>query len=399
MKNLCIVEPDLNSYMGHMFNYCRSIYSAARRDNINVRVFGSKEYKIETTVGMPVEGIFDSFLAGKMLPSRIKGYFLRPFQCNRSFYNGMVSPKTGFLNQDWVVFVCSATTHNLLGLYFWLKRYEREKAPTLVLFMRFSCSRNGRPGISLILLALWKFLLIPVVKKLSRKYQIRLVTDSQKLAGEYRSFTGLPVSVLPIPHTSYLKTGRACHGDKIVFLNPGGARSDKGFSLLASAIRLLHQRNQLTGIDFLLHCYSFKNDKGSLRSIALLKSLGLPNVKLIEHTVDEMVYQKMIGNSDIIVLPYLKWRYSSSTSGILAEALALGKPVVATDGTWMSDQLKDSGAGVCFKDNNVEDLARAMLEAKNIYPQLAKQAEDFRSKWAAFHNPDNFIRELANTAN
>jgi glycosyltransferase involved in cell wall biosynthesis len=393
------VEPDLNSYIGHIFNYTYSVYLAARREQINTKVLGSKRSQLEISKILPLEPIFDSLLTRQRAPSRVESYFLRPFQCNWFFYRGMSSPVTKFLDQDWVVFIGSVTTHNIIGLYFWLKHFQPEKSPAVVLFMRFSCSRKGRVAMSFSLLILWRFLLIPLIKKLSSRYRVYFVTDSEKLAEEYKHLTGLPVTVLPIPHTNSEQPIINCPKDSIKILNPGGARNDKGFVLLANAIKLMHGRKQLKGISFILHCYIFKNDKKSAMAIGMLKNLNLPNVKLIEETVDESEYHRMIGSSDAVVLPYFKLRYFANTSGIFTEALAEGKPVIVTEGTWMSDQLKEAGAGVSFKDRDVEGLIQAILKTREQYSFLSKQAIERRDKWVAYHNPDNFIRELSKAVN
>jgi hypothetical protein len=73
--------------------------------------------------------------------------------------------------------------------------------------------------------------------------------------------------------------------------------------------------------------------------------------------------------------------------------------VIVTQDTWMSDQLQEYGAGVTFADGNVDDLARAICEARGQYPHLAQQAQSRQSAWVAYHNPDNFVSELLKVVN
>ena len=81
-------------------------------------------------------------------------------------------------------------------------------------------------------------------------------------------------------------------------------------------------------------------------------------------------------------------------SGPFVEALALGKPVVVTEDTWMSAQLARFGAGLTVRDRDPEDLARAICAARDGYEHLAEQASARQESWIAYHNPDNFVKEL-----
>jgi len=69
-----------------------------------------------------------------------------------------------------------------------------------------------------------------------------------------------------------------------------------------------------------------------------------------------------------------------------------------TDGTWMSAQLPEFGAGVTFRDGDPEDLARAILELRDNHSVLAAQARERGPKWAAYHNPDHFLAVLFDIA-
>jgi glycosyltransferase involved in cell wall biosynthesis len=80
------------------------------------------------------------------------------------------------------------------------------------------------------------------------------------------------------------------------------------------------------------------------------------------------------------------------------DALAAGKPVVATQGTWMSEQLKDFGAGTLCRDNDPAHLARAMIEAKESLPQLKRDAASGKQPWVDAHNTNLFVTSLLRIA-
>ena len=74
------------------------------------------------------------------------------------------------------------------------------------------------------------------------------------------------------------------------------------------------------------------------------------------------------------------------------EALALGKPVVTTEGTCMDRQLQGSGAAVLCHDGDASSLTQAILRLAADLPAHTMAARQHRKGWLAFHNPDNYLR-------
>ena len=121
-------------------------------------------------------------------------------------------------------------------------------------------------------------------------------------------------------------------------------------------------------------------------------------MECISDPIDLHSYYKMLLESDVILMPYRRSTYFARSSGIFVDALAAGKPVVATQGTWMSEQLKDFGAGTLCRDNDPADLARAMIEAKESLPQLKRDAASGKQPWVDAHNTNLFFTSLLRIA-
>ena len=79
-------------------------------------------------------------------------------------------------------------------------------------------------------------------------------------------------------------------------------------------------------------------------------------------------------------------RYREPTSGVFAEALALGKPVVVTSGTWMARELRRSGGGAEFVDGDAADLVAKVVAVVKGYEEYARRAHNFSPEWRRFHN-------------
>ena len=178
-------------------------------------------------------------------------------------------------------------------------------------------------------------------------------------------------------------------------LLPGRPSLSKGVATFALAIKRLAESGQCSGLTFALQDYDTPFREPELaRSIAMLQQLYLPSLHIIQKPLDEDRYYQLMGEADLVVLPYFEEDYHAMVSGPFVEALALGKPVVVTENTWMSAQLARFGAGLTVRDRDAEDLARAICAARDGYQHLAEQASARQQSWIDYHNPYNFVQEL-----
>ena len=125
---------------------------------------------------------------------------------------------------------------------------------------------------------------------------------------------------------------------------------------------------------------------------------GMAAVESISKPMDSTSYYQMLLDSDVVLMPYRRSTYLARSSGIFVDALAAGKPVIATQDTWMSEQLKHFGAGVLCRDNDSADLARAMVEAKESLPQMKERASSGKKAWVDTHNTELFFTSLLRIA-
>jgi glycosyltransferase involved in cell wall biosynthesis len=76
------------------------------------------------------------------------------------------------------------------------------------------------------------------------------------------------------------------------------------------------------------------------------------------------------------------------------EALAAGKPVVVTKGTWLAEQALQANVGSQFQDGNAQDLQRAILEIVSRLDEYRQRAMLHRNEWVRFHNPSQMVEML-----
>lgn len=398
---LCLIDRFIRDNTGHYFHYSLAIREAALAAGLRVRVLGNSECLPSVKRALRLEEAFSPYRVMKASGPIARKTFVLPrlFRCNYSFYKDLLVSANSSLDCNSIAFFPDIDEECLLSIPFWLRKFSPGNAPTLVLMLRVSlCHQGGK--MSSIHALIWRMGLFQL-EVLSRRYKVRLVSDSSRIAEQFNRITRLPITVVPIPHTNSLPYGEdmaqpSPQAPGIHFVTLGGARIDKGFILVLKAIERLSAQSQLDNMTFTLQSHFVKSRVGVEieQGIQRLKKLGLPNVRFTEKPLGMKEYYAHLLASDVVLLPYSSRSYHSNTSGPFVEALAAGKPVVVTKGTWMDDQLKRSGAGVTFQDQDVDGLARAICEARDEYSCLVKRANSFKGAWIAYHNPANFLKEL-----
>lgn len=216
--------------------------------------------------------------------------------------------------------------------------------------------------------------------------RILLCTDSDRLTAEYRSLFDIDIHLLPIPHCPP-ETERVRCSDGVLSIGfAGEARPDKGFHLLPHMVRRVEENMPDHRLSFTFQSYGHTDAQAAF-------SAGSP-VRTLSNPLSEGEYEAHIASIDLMLIPYLHGPYRSQTSGVFCEAAASGTPVIVPADTWMADQLAHSGAGLTFQADDAEDLARACMEAIRNYPVLLDNARRAMNKWRAFHNADNYCRQI-----
>jgi glycosyltransferase involved in cell wall biosynthesis len=120
----------------------------------------------------------------------------------------------------------------------------------------------------------------------------------------------------------------------------------------------------------------------------LAESLGIKKkVRLIElpPNVDEWM-----SACDLIVAPFLSDRFSSVN---LLEAMALGKPVIATDLGEQREIIEHGIDGYLVSPGDVNELSGTIVKALSTPPELERMAQKARKKSEAY-SVEAYVRGL-----
>lgn len=291
-----------------------------------------------------------------------------------------------FSNQD-VFIINSLRQQHLGGVFRYFSSISVERCPYVAVVIHFTSLRqNGSYNQRFIRYT--KNALKEINPRISDRFI--LLTDTEELTSEYKEMHDAIALTAPIPHSSSAVNSIKCDKLNVSFI--GQARKDKGFHKLPLVIKHVRENTAAEHVVFHAQSYSPIHSHENEKILIELKSMG---VFTYDNPLSSIEYNNLMGLSDIILLPYEPYPYTRQSSGVFAEALAAGKVIVAPRNTWMGRQLDRYATGLTFEHGDDGELANSVLRAIKDFTALHKEAMKASETWCRFHNPENFMRIVA----
>ncbi|MHB1953500.1 MAG: glycosyltransferase [Sulfobacillus sp.] len=225
---------------------------------------------------------------------------------------------------------------------------------------------------------------------------LRVCSDSKRLAADFSRHTYVPIEILPIPHTlgeDDIAYPRWPAGDTPLRLaSLGNARAEKGILEIMLAIDIIHRTRPDAAVEFVLQVNN--PDHECAHAIAQFRTRCPSNVRIVDRAMESAEYRALLRSLDVVLVPYHTSVYASRTSGVFLEAVAAAKPVIATSGTWMADELDRYGAGIIVESGDPNALAAAIEAMLDNYSLYAERAWDTVFKCREFHSPQSLLKRL-----
>jgi glycosyltransferase involved in cell wall biosynthesis len=402
----CIVDPSLSNYVGHHYAYDQSVAAAAEVEGYDTVVLALSEVIPEVADLLNLHRCFRRDIWGRHPLARslvdaggflgVAGRVLDHALCIRDFAADL---QAGLAELDLppgsIILGHMVVTKQLPGFARALRRLPRKgRDTTMVLVLRYQVDLYDNP------LAAAAFRRLE--KLAAAGWRIRLASDSGRLAIAIGRLTSLPVEVFAIPHAPSITTMRPDCGCPAVrsvrFVSLGNARNEKGILEILEAIRILQaESGGLSGLEFVLQSnnpWPADVEEGLAAFAANLPA----EVTLLPTALDTAEYEVTLAAADVVLLPYWRSIYETRSSGVFLDAVAAGKPVIATRDTWMSDELLEHGAGLLVPDHDPRALAVAIREAARDIAALACRAEAERPAVHARHSAVALVRQCAGSA-
>ncbi len=230
---------------------------------------------------------------------------------------------------------------------------------------------------------------------------VHVCLDSEAAIGDLQQATGRSALLWPMVMVAdpvrLWQAGRDVSDRPVHLVAPVQAQSAKGFPLLAGlAERFRHSLH--TGSVALTARSAPQptdNEASTQRQAAAIKSFG--GVLIDEHLTD-LQYAALVGSAHVVVVPYALDYFRTRTSGVVLDAIAAGKPVVTTRGTWAGDLVEDHRVGMTFEDGDLDSFEFAVHRVIGDLDSLTRTAEKARSKIIADFSPGRLVSFLAGLA-
>lgn len=385
--DVLIVDGDLRDERGHPATYCRAVTGELAKRGLRFATLAGAGVGPKLMGQLHASPVFPHGKQPLGAPAggRVAA-LVEAVAASASFLKAYLRWKRRHDLQALLVFA-PTVAHRLLPGWAGVVR-SLPRGSTVVLFLRLPTAPavGGRvkPGAAW---TVWMRVSFAALRLAGRGRNVRLVTDSEQLAAEYALLVPLPVEVVPIPHTSLAGVVRNRPAAVTRAVSLGDAREGKGFLVLAAAAERLFLDGHLENIHLLIQSSASplagKEVQAALRRLI---ELHHPHVELVEGPLDAPAYEQLLSAAHVVVLPYQRAVYAGGTSGPFTEALAAGRPVIVTEGTWMSAQLRRHGAGITVPDGDASALAGALLELHRRRKELIPAAVAAAPAWRFRHN-------------
>lgn len=225
---------------------------------------------------------------------------------------------------------------------------------------------------------------------------VHLFSETEETARRHAANLGLPVGVLPAPVEApaggpVVRSGEA---GRLRFGYLGYSKMEKGFHLLPGAVA---RPDIASTADFIVHVNHHHWEDAVISAEAELRVH--PHVKTVTGQLDRRQYYRLFDYCDVILVPYDPARYGERGSGVVAEAISLGKPIVTSAGTWGAVAARRGDcAGVVMASWDPDGLADAIAACIAQRDALVEQADGLRTQWIEERSAARFIAKLFDLA-
>jgi glycosyltransferase involved in cell wall biosynthesis len=287
-----------------------------------------------------------------------------------------------------LILLNTVTISVLDGYSSWLSKRPPLKRPNTVVIFRLG-AEEGLPGKFYPTLS--KLIYLLSIRKLIGLLNRRLLlaTDTMAIGAEFARFTFSQVKDIPLP-ISVPEATPPLVSPQVSVVFPSAAYAQKGFSLLPDALESAMRRCPSLGATIRV-----ANAPEFMKPVVDRLQAMAPRVRLIHGALPEDRFYQMLSEADGVLLPYDPAVFRKRSSQILAEAAALGRPVIVIAGSFLDAECRAAGISAVTADA----FTPVALEAALV--RFAVERENLaRAAWAACprhrqrHSASTFVEQL-----
>lgn len=386
------IDPDALGDFGHFLSYDRRLRDAAQAQGLAFRVYGNVALDADACHDAPVvERVFSlhSWTVGNR-PSGPRPQDVETFR--RELARALdLRRQRGVRNRCVLYMYCGSLQH-MRAADEVLADHPNVSACVNLFWTSFVPYREPA------YVARWK----PVLTQVMAAGRVLVTVPTPQLRDSLRAAFDIDLPVAPHPSTTFSDEAAKALAESPaprpasppLVLFPGGMRPEKGFGATAEAAIRLHERAGRRLRLVVRGQATATTPPEMLKARDALAAAGLP---IDESHLNDEEFADFLARADVIVLPYKAPDFSERTSGLLIDALLLGKPSVVLEGTWLADVAREFGVGVIVADDP-EALAQGVLRTVDGLADWARRLEQVRPAYLAANTWAELVRLAVSSA-
>ena len=383
--------------LGHFAGVCRSVTAAIRGAGPEVIVCSHQQIEPQLKAELSAQPLFRLHPNARLSNDPVCGWLINYFETVRLTAEDL-SRLQGLTAEDVIVYDC-ARPAQIGALVQWLQQtFVADRCPQLLIMLGWPSGMTVNRDESGQLKS-WRLhdqascLYRLAVSTLKPTYagRVRFGCPDPTAAEAYGQLLGRPVEALPaiqqatIPVRDRAATPEPC----IAFL--GEQRFDKGYPLVPGIVEGLLAANVPMRILVQNSWQQMEEQNAALQGLAERD----PRLTVRIGTLTADGWRQQLSEADLIVLPYHPSTYSTTLSGVGAEAVANGIPQAVPANTGLSRLVIDYGMpGVVFPQSEPAAVVKAVLEALQDWPAVAARAVSAREQWAERNSPQRLAAAI-----
>lgn len=380
------VEPEIVEAMSVVPHFSRTLYDAphvyANATSIRSKslfvVLSKLNLRAKILTAAPLEALFSR--------SRACAERLDWNELNACFANDLAALPECVWSPENLVIVMATCQNQIWGLIRFLRSRDARRLPPVICHLMFPPSYLPAGSTSCLGEKLYRQAFEHA--KALQGTKLFFTTENWGMQELFREKFGVESSILPVP----LRAEQSVLAKKIrktaCLGFYGTSRCDKGFHLLPQIATVCIERGY--DVVFNVQIQHSGWDQTAVHAERALRNL--PNVRLIEGALSKRQYSYMFSEADIILLPYNPVTFGMRGSGVFAEAITAGCPVVASKDTFAAKSIElGETHGEVFAPYNARACADAIARLIAKRSELEERARSKAKIFGCAHNGGAYV--------
>ncbi len=395
-RRVIALDPGLGPIPGHWATYARKLSAAFRALGLDVVLCGNRQQEPRILDGLAVEPLFaltpyERYGDDPHDPPTALAAFERQ---TRQFADDLETLSAfGLSSRDLLIFF-TVYPQILGGLIAWTKRRPERRMQRVALLMQFAEEVNvyekarGAQG-DVFYVDYYQRIMPPGAGRHAHPHW-RFFAASPGLGDLFSALLGKQVVPLAMPGSAaWPPLVRRAPGAPVTVAILGHTSIAKGAFLLKDIITATLAR-------FANVCFNFHlSTNPDTRALDVEFAEGGERLRIVRGYVSDDEMQRIIDESDIVLLPYEPRKYLTMPSAIFIQTACSGKITVLPAGSHMHREVLLRGGGATlFREHSAAAIAAALGEAIEGVDRLSQSAAAAAPVYREVNNPDAYVKRI-----